>query len=298
MKVISPTTVTTPMLVSSTASETVALWAAGTAYTVGSRALRTTTNRIYERVLAGTTAALPENDLVNWFDFGPSNAWACLDAQVGTVTTANTTLTITLATGSIDSFAVMNLLGVTARLVVRDGLAGPVVFDDTQGLDGAAPTDWYQYFFNDSSFLRSGVAWQGIPVYGSAHATLTLSGGGAISIGQILFGRMADLGETQPGVSVGINDFSVKTTDAFGNTKFVKRAFSKRLNAQLVVDNLQLSRVQNTLQKLRSTPALWLSTDSPYLAESLMVFGFYKDFSAVVQYSTQSLCSLEIEGLI
>lgn len=298
MQVLIPTAVTAPMLVSSTATETVALWAAGTAYAVGARALRTTTNRIYERVVAGTTPTTPESDVTNWFDYGPSNTWACLDAQVSTRTTANTSLVITLATGTIDSLAILNLVGVTARLQVRDGLGGTVVFDDTQGLDGNVLTDWYQYFYSDPLVLRNSVVWQNIPLYASSHATLTLTASGALALGQISFGRMADLGYAQYGASVGIVDYSVKSTDAFGNTTFVKRAFSKRLNVELMLENTRLNRVQNTLYNLRATPALWLATDVPSLAEPLLVFGFYKDFSTVVQYATQSLCSLEIEGLI
>ena len=62
MKVIKPVAVTDAVLISSTAPETdYSAWAAGTAYSVGNLVIRTSTHRIYERLIAGKD--IPQRDM-------------------------------------------------------------------------------------------------------------------------------------------------------------------------------------------------------------------------------------------
>ena len=55
MKAIKPTAVTAAVLVSTNATESIAAWAAGTAYAADDQALLAATQRIYQRIVAGTT---------------------------------------------------------------------------------------------------------------------------------------------------------------------------------------------------------------------------------------------------
>lgn len=289
---------TSAMLISSSVTEAYPAWAASNAYSVGSRVIRSTTNRIYERLVAGTSATPPEADRVNWMDFGPTNKWAMFDDQVSTASTAVNSLTVIVATGFIDSVGVVGASAYQAEIVMRDGLGGPVVHTESLGMAGDIVTDWSQYFFSDPMFARSLGLFQNLPMYLNTHLTLTLTGVGAIALGGLVFGRQTFLGETQYNPSAGITDYSIKDTDSFGVTKFVKRAYSKRLTCSLMVDRLLLNRVQRTLSDLRATPCLWIGVDLPEYSEPMVVFGFYRDFSTVIAYPNVSFCSLEIEGLI
>ena len=111
-----------------------------------------------------------------------------------------------------------------------------------------------------------------------------------------LGGTQYDLGEAAYGASLGIIDYSRKDTDEFGVTTFVRRDFSKRLTARLMLQNTQINRVQRVLAELRAQPAIWVTSDVDDL-RPLTVFGFFRDFAIEVAYPTQSYCSLEIEGL-
>lgn len=71
MKVIKPTPITAAMLISTNAAETYAAWNGATAYVVGNIVLLTSTQRLYERLVAGTTATSPELDPTNWLDIAP-----------------------------------------------------------------------------------------------------------------------------------------------------------------------------------------------------------------------------------
>lgn len=295
MKVVKPTTLTAAMLVSTDAAETYSAWNAATAYALNDIVLRTTTERLYQRLVAGTTATAPESDTVNWLDIAPSNKWAMFDGEISTATTKSTSLTVVLKPGYVNSLALFGLVGSNLAVTVRDALAGNIVYTLSQDLDGTIIADWYQYFFEPVVQLAE-VVLTDLPPYGDAHITVVLTGTGTVECGICLVGTFYTLGDTQYGASVGIIDYSRKVTDEFGVTTFVRRAYSKRMSAKLMLDNVQMNKVQRVLADLRATPCAWIGADDVTYAP-LVVYGFYKDFSIEVAYPTASYCSLEVEGL-
>jgi hypothetical protein len=296
MKVIKPITITQDMLVSTTATESVAAWSASTSYTVGQKALRTTTQRIYQRIIAGTTSTVPELDLTNWVDIAPSNTFAMFDGERSTQTSAALNLQVTVKPGIVNSLCLFGLEGTTLEVTIRDGLAGPIVYSLTKTLDGTIITDYYQYFFEPSVQLGT-VLLTGLPPYSSAHITVSITSTGTPKCGIMLVGNVYDLGSSQYGASTSIIDYSKKDTDQFGVTTFVKRAFSDRISCSLVLDNSNINKVKSILSSIRATPCAWITTDSDQF-EALSTYGFYKDFTITIPYPSHSLCSLEIEGLI
>ena len=296
MKAVKPTALTAAMLVSTTAAEAYSAWVAATAYALDDRVILTSTQRVYQRLIAGTTATSPELDAVNWLDIGPTNKWAMFDREISTVTSATTTLTVVLKPGYVNSLALYGLVGQTLTVTGREGLAGPVVYGPSViALDGTVIADWYQYFFEPSVQLAE-VALTDLVPYQDAHITITLDGTGTVECGICLIGTFYDLGNTEFGATVSIIDYSRKETDTFGVTTFVRRAYSKRMNARMMLETAQINKVQRVLADLRATPCAWIGTDEANY-EPLTVYGFYRDFSIDVAYPTKSYCSLEIEGL-
>ena len=277
--------------------ETYQLYSAFTAYALGDRVLDVTTHTIYESVVASNLGnAL--SDLLKWFPYSPSNKWAMFDGQVSNISTAPSSITVTISTGFLDAVALIGTSADMAYVTVRDGLGGTIIYDNTINLAGAPVTDWYDYFFSDPLARTNQVVFQGIPPFLNSHLTVTLTGGGLVSLGELIYGKASDIGMTQYSPSIGIVDYSRKDTDIYGKTTFVKRAFKKRLNTRLVIDNLQLNRIQRLLYDLRATPCVWIGTDASGYDEALLLYAFYKDFSMEIAYPTTSFCSLELEGLI
>lgn len=304
MIVLKPNKLLAAGLISTNAMETVALWNAATSYAVGNLVRRDTTNRIYECLTAGVNADLPEVSAAlatgaRWLDTGPTNKYAILDEQINTKTSATTQLTYVIAPTACTAVALFGIEGAySATVTVRDGLAGAVVFSKTQALDATVITDWFEYFF-ELSVPKPDLIVTNIPPYHNAHVTVTLTAtsGTTVKCGVFLAGFTYDLGTTNYGASAGIIDYSKKDTDEFGNTTFVRRAYSKRLSAKLDVPNSKLNKIQYVLAELRATPSAWMGTNE-FGYDPLTVYGFYKDFSIEVQYADWSTCSLEIEGLI
>lgn len=298
MRVIRPYDVADAMILSNSAMEDHAEYSAGTAYALNAKCTLASTGRLYQCIQGPSTGNNPVSSPLYWSDIGPSNKRAMFDSQISTQTTATDTLTVSLSTGLIDSVALVGVVGQSARVVVRDGPGGAIFFDQTLPFVGDIPTDWYAYFFYDENSARTIGLCQNIPPYQSSVLEVTLTGVGTIALGGLLFGLSYFLGSTQYGASAGIIDFSRKTTSLTGVTTFEKRAFSKRLSVELVLDRAQTNRVQRTLYSLRATPCVWVGSDGDELEEATIVYGFYRDFSATIPYFLHTLYSLEIEGLI
>jgi hypothetical protein len=299
MKVIKPTAITDAMLVSSTVAETdYPVWNPATNYTVGSRVIRTTTHRIYERVVAGTTATLPENDIVNWLDIGPTNKWAMFDDVVGTITTASSgTLTVVIKPGAISGLALLEVSGSLLTVTMKSGTGGAVVYEKEIMLDGSAITSFYDWFFEPYS-QRTDIVITDLPWhYTTPEITVSITSTNPSSCGVFKVGKVTTIGDTQYGAGVEIMDFSKKDRDAFGRYYIVERNYSKRIDLNIITQQNDFNRVFRELASLRAIPCIYIATeDTGY--EPLIGYGFFKSFGISVEYPTYNLCRLQIETLV
>jgi hypothetical protein len=295
MQYIVPTIITDAMLVSSSVAETdYAAWSAATAYTLGQRVIRTATHSIYERLVAGTTATAPEADLVNWARVGPTNRWAMLDGAVGTATSDTGPITITLAPGLVRGMALLDLD--VEAVAVEMTVGAVVVYARTFNAiaSGDDVDNWFDFFF-DAIERRRTVVVTDLPPFGEAEITVTLTGSGTISVGSLILGVVYDLGATQSGATVGIVDYSRKEADEFGAVVVAERAYAKRMTLPLILDTVRVDIATARLARIRARPVVWIGSD---VLDSLVVYGWVKDWSIDIPGMTLSSCSLEIEGLV
>jgi hypothetical protein len=296
MKVIKPTTITPSLIISSSLQETEQPWSSIINYSTGAR-VYVGLDGIYEAITANTNKNPTENPL-DWLFIKPSNRWALFDSQISTLSSGQNSINFTLSTGAIQSFALLNITGNTVDVIVRDVGTGDIIYEGFQSLIGEV-FDWYQYFFFDLETQRNQAIFTDLPLnYINTTTEVTISGTNTVSVGTFTFGKLLYIGKSEYGVSSGITDYSVKQTDEFGQTTFVRRAFSKRMGGRVLVNNGELNRIQRALYELRAVPALWFASENPSFEEALVVFGYYRDFSTDISYPNYSYCSLEIEGLI
>ena len=296
MKVIKPTTTIPSSIISSNLQETIAQWSSTPNYSVGSTVCDEFSG-IYQAIELNVNKK-PSSNPLSWQYLRPANRWALFDTQVTTASTASQLINFTIATGAMQGFALLNLVGNSVTITVRNGLNGPVIYTSTQSLIGQV-ADWYQYFFFELETQRNQAIFVDLPLnYTDTYTTVEVSGTNTVSVGTCTYGKIANIGSTEYGITSGITDYSVKETSEFGETTFVRRAYSKRMGGRVLVNNAELNRVQRVLYELRATPALWFASVNPLLEEALVVFGYYREFSSDISYPTYSYCSLEIEGLI
>lgn len=297
MKIIIPTPIGDAQFVSSTVPETdYPEWSGATTYAVGNRVIRASLHKCYERLAAGTTAAAPESDPTNWLDMGATTRWAQFDQKVGTVTSATETMTTTITPGIVNALALIGLQGSTVQVTMTDPVEG-AVYDRTMSLyDPLGITDWYSYFF-DPIRVKTIALFTDLPSYASAEIAVTVSGGAGttVGLGACVPGRLRAFAPAVGyGASVGIQDYSRKEADQWGNYYVVQRAFAKRASWSFMVENADVDVLQANLAYLRATPAVYIGGGN---FDSTTIYGFFKDFDVVIQYPTMSECQIEIEGL-
>jgi hypothetical protein len=267
----------------------------------------------YVCVLAYTSAINYPNAVGStfWVSLGPTNVWAPFDTQTSTSATVNEATMIYRLKPNTPCNG-LAVIGITGALSVNLSVytnGGALVGSFTQNLDNTPITDWYTYWtadFQVASDVYFGAYPQtdgsvGLDLAGLSDAeyliTITRSTGGTnVTCAGIVVGKSYQIGDVQYGATSGIIDYSIKSTDTFGTTTLVRRAFAKRASYTLMIDNTQLRLVHSLLSSLRATPCLWCGV-SDVTYTPLTVWGFYKDFSINVAYPTKSTYSLEIEGM-
>lgn len=293
MKIITPVAITDAMLVSSSISENdYPVWSGATAYAVGDRRMLTSTHSVYQRTVAGTTAASPDLDSVNWVRVSPTNRWKMFDRATGTLSEAASTISVTIAPGLVRGLALLDVTGNSVTVTMTNGVE--TVYSKTVNLNaGYGISSWDTYFFNDIVRKRT-VVLTDIPPYSAGQIAITVTGSGTVAIGTVAVGSLLYIGDTKYGMSLGIIDYSVKTTDPYGTTTVTERAFAKRMTVPVVIKSVDVDEVARRLSLIRATPVIWIGAAN---YEQSVIYGFFKDWSIDIAYSSISNCSLTIEGL-
>jgi hypothetical protein len=220
------------------------------------------------------------------------------DASVSTQTRQANNITYTLDPGGvINCVAILNITnGSEVTVTMTSASSSPqTVYTRTVEL-GTAPvsSDWWTWFFGIRRQLTQ-VILTDVPAYSDGVLTIEILGGSSLAVGVIMFGQQQSFGlGIKYGARVGIQDYSRKETNEFGDVILVRRNFAKRANVDVFLDNSELDAFQNTLSDLRAVPVLWILSQE---FESTTLFGFYKNFDILINYPDHSDCTLEIEGL-
>ena len=296
MKLIRPTTITSAMLTASNVPETdQPAWSSATAYTSGTRCLYS--HKIYYCLVAHTNAQ-PDANIAGvtpkWLDEGYDNRWRMIDQLVGSQTTQADSITLTVTPGLVDSIALMDLSADSIDIVITPTV-GEIYTEHIDLINKTHVLNAYTYFF-EPILLTDTVCLLGIPAYTNASIAITITKtGGTAAVGTLILGTQYDLGGTQYNPTIGITDYSTKTTDEFGNYTIVQRVFSKKMSCELYVENSAVDMLQRTLASYRTLPVVWIGADA--LFASMIIYGFYKSFSITIPAMSYSTCSIEIEGL-
>lgn len=298
LKVIPPLPITDSRLTSSNVAETdYAAWSAATTYAIGNRVIVTTgVHKIYESLQASNLNKDPTTNPTWWIEVSPTNRWKMFDTSNSTQTTNSNSIVVTITPGKvINAVALLNVDGTSVRVKVTDPTDG-VVYDNTVSLNyNGTINNWYNYFF-DPIMRKKNVILTDLPAYGTAPIEITITyTGNTAKCGVCVLGSVNCIGEgIELGASVGIQDYSRKEKNDFGDYVLVQRNYSKRARFSMAVLNDQIDALQDLLVDLRTTPCVWIGDDR---YQSTMIYGFYKDFDIVIAYHLVSDCNIEIEGL-
>lgn len=243
----------------------------------------------------------PVTNPTYWINSGATNRWRMFDKSVQSQTTATGSLTFKIYTSSfIDTIPLLNVNANSVSVKVTHPNSG-VVYEKTAELlsnDGDV-VDLLSYLLTGFKERRD-VIFDDIPPYSNTTIEITLTGapGSQVGVGAAIFGQARDISSTRQGVDsgarVGIDDYSIKTRDSFGNFVITERTFSKRANVTLHINNSEMNTVYNLLADCRAIPVVYIGSKK---YDPLTVYGFYKSFEIDIAYPEHSVCSLELVGL-
>lgn len=296
MKLVPPITVTTSNLTASNVTITETAWTAGTYATGVQRYVGTT---LYEVVATPSTTDEPTagaaKDPPSWVAVGSINRFKMFDFSIGQATTRASPIEVTITPGEVVN--AVALFEVTGATTVQVEMVDPVdgtVYDETRTMaDYTGIIDWYSYFF-DPYQLDVDAFFSNLPAYVNAAITITVSGG-TVSVGECILGRQRGFGSTAIGTTLGIEDFSRKERDAFGNFEIVERRFAKLVSFDVLLANNEVNSMFRTLADQRAKPTLYIGGDN--FAETY-ILGFFRDFTILRTGPVTSELSIEVEGIV
>lgn len=299
---IVPTVITDAMLVSCTVAEPASgetEWNAATSYTVGQECIRASVHQRYRCMTAGVSATPPESDTSDpprWLDIGATNRWAQFDRKVGTKTTGAASVTTVIKPGSAEGLALLDLVGTSVDVTVRETTGGTVVYTRSVDLDGSIVTSIYDWMYGEY-VQRMNVVLTDLPgQFPSGEITVTVHSTSGASIGVLVAGRVHGLGATEYGAGAGIINWGKVTDDGFGNREWLEGEWANRVTLPIVANKSGMNRLHRQLAKVRSTPCIYIgSALADY--EPLVCYGVYRDLYITVPYFSMIQMNLEIDGL-
>lgn len=142
LRVLRPIAITEAMLTASSVAEAdYPEWSDAVVYPLGARVMRAAAHRLYESLIPANIDNQPGVG-TEWLDIGPTNRWAALDQALGTVTTANGLIAMTITPDQpVTAVAALDLAARSMR-VQAPGYDRTVQIGESGGasfLDLAAP---------------------------------------------------------------------------------------------------------------------------------------------------------------
>lgn len=296
-----PIAITEAMLVSTNVAVTEAAWLVGTTYADGAIVRRPVggIQHRFESLAGSNTGNDPATDDGTWWvNLGPINAHRMFDGAIQTQTTNADEIAVEVqfdVEEAFDWIYLAGLAGTEVAVTLTDATDG-VVYDEVFDLiSDSGITDWWGFFFEPITRLTE----LALTDLNAAYSGLTLEvsvteAGATVACGAVVPALSKVLGYTQWGASIGIQDYSVKTVDEFGNFTILERAFAKRLESNLFIPAALVDEVASILTSYRATPALFIAA-SGYTAT--VVWGFVREWQVGIEYPDMSLAPIQVEGL-
>ena len=271
-----------------------AAWNSGTTYAALDVAADFTEHKLYQSVQGSNTNHTPVGDDGTWWlELGPTNLWAMFDQKTGTQTEWLEEIAVTVdLTGRIDTIGLLNLTGSAVNITMMDG-ATELHNEDYSLISTEGISSLYAYFYEPLAYMTDLVV-QDLPIDADLEATITLTGGSTVKIGNLVFGFGVEIGGAQYGARAGITDFSRITADDFGNYQIVQRGYAKVADLVVWLDAADHNFVFNLLAEYRATPVLMIGADD---YTPLIQYGLLKDWRVAFTYPSHSVLDLQFQGI-
>lgn len=269
-----------------------------TAFITGAGGTGTYTVSTSQNVSSTTiTGCAPVTDENYWARADSTNRWRMHDSST-TSQTGNADSIVNvyqLDDSYVDKIAFLNIDCTEITVTMTDATDGVVFSETKSGIDSSAILDYYDYCFEPITRIND-LLFEYLPKYPNASiaVTITTGSGQTALCGLCCAGQSFDTGITRVGMQLGIQDYSRKIIDDFGNAALTEGNYSRKMNLMVVVPKSKVDSLHQLLASYRATPAVYIGH---YSIGASFVFGKFNDFNVEIPYPKHALCSIEIEGL-
>lgn len=277
-------------------------WSTTTNYVVGDQVYRGESEYIAVAPSLNVDPAVVSESPV-WFRTGAINRLKVFDETiydqaVGDPAASYTAFRIESPT-TITSVAVFNVEAREVQAILTDKASGSQVASYTISLvQDDFVTSWADYFYEPPT-AKNEALFDNLLVYPGTYLHVRFyASGTAAKIGQIVVGRSYPIGDLNEDSTIGIQDYSRKERDEWGNPIIVERPWSQRAEYDLSIPSRNVRQIQNMLSKVRARPAVYFDDDDPDNMYGTTVYGYYQDFSVNLKVGDISHMTLEVEGLV
>jgi hypothetical protein len=274
--------------------ETYGEYSGGATYGLDYIVISTADDHAYQSLQASNTGH-SLSDAAWWLDLGPTNRYRMFDQSNTSQTLNGESIDVTIeVTGRANSVSLLNIVGASLRVVmstVEDG----TLYDETINLvSSGGVTNWWEYFFLPVTRYGDWTI-NDLPSNNNPTIRVVLTDPDATAkIGSLVVGLSRNIGTVIYPSSIGIQDYSRKEADEFGNYTIVQRDFAKRASLKITVPENNVDALTTILAELRATPVVFVGVES---YRATWIYGFYKDWSWQFAGPNESYLVLELEGL-
>lgn len=294
-EIIRPFEIDDTTLIDSSISDTIdyALYSGATTYALANKVVGADHHE-YES-LVGSNIGNALSDPAKWLDLGFNRKWRMFDLSNTSQSSDDDEIDVEVdVTGRITSVSLLNVEATTVQIIATTVADGEIYNQTFNLVSDSGINNWYEYFFEP--IIRVGdLVVTDIPAYADPTIQVIISApGSTVYIGTLTIGQSLLVGAAVYGATVGIQDYSRKVTDEFGNSSVVQRAFAKRATFKVAVAGSKIDAVVAFLASIRASPCVYKGTDQ---YASTYIYGFYKDFRQGIDHPGLGYLNIDIEGL-
>jgi len=208
------------------------------------------------------------------------------DEFLNTQTVFATLIEVEIDFNNVDRVALFNIDATSIDLELTDDDTSTVV--QTKTIDLEMATGEYQQWVIEGMYIY-------------ANATLKVSlhnAGSTAKCGKIGTGLSTDVGITKPSPGIGFIDYSIKSTNGFGQTYLKQGAWAKLPSIVTMIKLGSIDSVYEDLVAVRGEFAFFEGNENDSNLEGLRVYGFIEDWEIAINQRNDVQVTFNIKGAI
>lgn len=269
------------------------------AETVGLGALRqfvdTNIHEIYKSTVDDNVGN-PLTDGDSWKLVNTTNAYRMFDNSIASQSEHEEFIRFKLGgLGRTNALYLGNLDATNVQVIIRNN-DNDIVYDQTfRTIKKTGPNGFFKYFFGERVRIRD-LYVPNLPYYFNQTIEIIINKPNSIAkCGVCVVGKAVVFGDSQLGLTMGIDDYTVKKVDEdFGFTTLVQRDYRKYNDLIVEVPNNNVDEVFEALADARGSFCVFVGTRK---FTSAQAFGFFENFKIAVEFQDTSLLYLSVKGI-